>query len=118
MAEMNLKAFYESTQPFPEAILNFSHAASKRITEKAVFVNLSNIGFAMLAHLRADSFEKLEIHKSIKHYFQLFHACKDLHIITEQKTINPTAVPMIQRYIKIFEAYEQQNGIENPFVKE
>ena len=118
MAEMNLKAFYESTQPFPDAILIFSMSASKRITENAVFVHLSNIGFAMLAHLKADSFEKLEEYKSMKNYSLLSDACKNLHIITEQKTINPTAVPMIQKYMKVFEAYEQQNGIENPFVKE
>ena len=72
----------------------------------------------MLAHLKADSFDKLEKHKSMKNYFLLSESCKNLKIITESKTINPTAVPMIQRYMKIFEAYEQQNGIENPFVKE
>ena len=118
MAEMNLKAFYESTQPFPDAILNFYHVASKRITEKEVFVHLSNIGFAMLAHLKADSFENFEKCESIKHYSLLVKSCKNLHIITEAKTINPTAVPMIQKYMKVFEVYEQQNGIENPFVKE
>lgn len=117
MAEMNLKAFYESTQPFPEAILNFSHVARKRITEKEVFVHLSNIGFAMLAHLKADSIENLEKCESIKYYFILVRSCKALHIITEQRTINPTAVPMIQKYMKVFEVYEQQNGIKNPFAE-
>lgn len=118
MAEKpDLKNFYESTQPLPDSILNFYHAASQRITSKETFVNLSNIGFAMLAHLKADSFENLERHSSLKHYSLLSKSCKNLKIITDQKTINPTAVPMIQRYMKIFEAYEKQNGLTNPYVK-
>ena len=71
----------------------------------------------MLAHLKVDSFEKLEAYKSMKYYSRLYDSCKYLKIITEQKTINPTAVPMIHRYMKIFEAYEKQNGIENPFAE-
>ena len=113
----DLKNFYESTQPLPDSILIFSQSASKRITSKETFVNLSNIGFAMLAHLKADSFENLEKHKSLKNYYLLTESCKNLKIITDQKTINPTAVPMIQRYMKIFEAYEKQNGLTNPYVK-
>ena len=44
-------------------------------------------------------------------------ALQKIKVLNADFSFNPTAVPMIQRYMKIFEAYEQQNGIENPFVK-
>ena len=38
----------------------------------------------------------------------------DSDITLNYGILNPTVVPMIQRYRKIFDAYEQQNGL-TPF---
>ena len=131
MAEkMDLKTFYESTKPTSQNIdtLFYDIYRNNATSTKQGFVDSSNKAFAMLAHLKAYTFDLDETNRlkqlfSLNDYTHLKGILAKLQIaktVTGQLNlvINPTAVPMIQRYIKIFEAYEQQNGIKNPYIIE
>ena len=131
MAEkMDLKTFYAATQPTSKNIdilFNEIYHNNKASTKEG-FWDAANRAFAMLAHLRAYTFDIDETYRIKNMYSSHDFICLQ-GILTKlkiaeklpskvQMDLNPSAVPMIQRYIKMFEAYEQQNGIVNPYVKE
>ena len=128
--KLDLKAFYESTRPTSQNIdALFNDIFFNKVTHtKQGFIAASNRAFGMLAHLKAYTFDLEETHRlkrlySIKDYPHLENIISQLQIAKKVNgqvnfAINPSAVPMIQRYIKIFEAYEQQNGIKNPYIIE
>lgn len=128
--EMDLKTFYAATQPTSKnlEILFDDIYVHKKASTKEGFLDVTNRAFAMLAHLRAYTFDIDETYCIKKMYSPHDFICLQ-GILTKLKIaeklpskvnmdLNPSAVPMIQRYIKIFEAYEQQNGIKNPYIKE
>ena len=131
MAEkMDLKTFYESTKPTSQNIdgLFYDIYRNDVTSTKQGFIAASNQAFGMLAHLKAYTFD-LEETNRIKRFFSLDEYTHFRGILARLQiaksvtgqlnlVINPSVVPMIQRYIKMFEAYEQQNGIVNPYVKE
>ena len=131
MAEkMDLKTFYESTKPTSQNLkILFDDIFVHDIANtKQGFMESSNKAFAILAHLKAYTFNYDETTRikrlySLSDFTKLQGILLKLQIAKKSSNplefdFNPSAVPMIQRYIKMFEAYEQQNGIVNPYVKE
>lgn len=130
MAEkQDIKTFYESTKPTSKNIdILFNDIYHNNVANtKQGFVESSNKAFAMLAHLKAYTFDIDETYR-IKNMYSSHDFIAIQGILTKLQIakkspakvnldINPSAVPMIQRYMKIFEAYEKQNGLTNPYVK-
>ena len=126
---MDLKIFYTATFPTEETLTGFSNQLKLNTTfTKESFLQTTNTAFAIMGHFSDFDFSKpfdiYEIKTKYKpnvstHALSTFSlALQKIKVLNADFSFNPTAVPMIQRYMKIFEAYEQQNGIENPFVKE
>lgn len=115
-----LKEFYESTIPNEERVGAFYLATLKLYKNKKSFFELSNTASAFLAHLRVRSFQEFTSHSDKPFFLELLSGCQNLGIILNHlnKTtpLNETAIPIIEKYIHMFEAYEKQNGIKNPFI--
>ena len=113
-----LKEFYESTIPNEERVSAFYSATLKLYKNKKSFFELSNTAFAFLAHLRVRSTKEFAAHYEKPFYLDLYSGCENLEIMlaNEQGRLNETAIPIIEKYIHMFEAYEKQNGIKNPFI--
>ena len=107
----DLKAFYDLTLPTIENIRRLFNGTSFVSFTKQELLDFSNQTFGMLAHLRIDSTEKLWEAKNVEGYHSLKMICKNLRILNENGILNSSAIPMIQRYMKIFDAYEKQNGL-------
>ena len=128
--KLDLKAFYEATQPTSKnlKILFDDIFVHEKESTKEGFLDAANRAFAMLAHLKAYTFDIAETSRikslySLSDFTKLQGILLKLQIAKKHSSpldfaFNPSAVPMIQRYIKIFEAYEQQNGIKNPYIIE
>lgn len=127
--KQDIKTFYESTKPTSQNLKDlFDNIFTHEVTNtKQGFVESSNKTFAMLAHLKAYTFDIDETSR-IKQLYSLSDFTKLQGILFKlqiaRKSSNPlkfdfdpSAVPMIQRYMKIFESYEKQNGLTNPYVK-
>ena len=79
----------------------------------------------MLAHLRISSssdithlkskFRQLNI-SGAQPFINFYNALRNLGISVDFN-LNPTAVPIIKKYISIFENYEKKNGIQNPLLQ-
>ena len=129
MAEQtDLKQLYTSTFPTEERLNAFSrHLKLNKTFTRATFLETTNRAFAILGHFPDLDFSKpfdayditLKYRTNIPNSAleELAYALQKLKILNEDFLFNQTAIPMIQRYEKIFTAYEQQNGIENPLIR-
>ena len=129
MAEMDLKIFYTATFPTEENLTGFANQLKLNTTfTKESFLKITNTAFAIMGHFSDFDFSKpfdiYEIKNQYKpnvstHALSTFSlALQKIKILNTDFSFNPTAIPMIQRYDKIFSVYEKQNGIENPFAME
>ena len=127
MAEkMDFRKFYEDTKPSKELIdILDSMSKRKAFLSKEKTVEIANKTFGMLAHLRItnnDTFAELAIRLpqmgiSDRDYLHKTYDVLQNLKISQSVFLNPTALPTIQRYAELFDAYEKQNGIENPLSK-
>lgn len=127
MAEnIDIKTFYDSTFPTEKNLTEFSNQLKLNTTfTKETFLKTTNTAFAILGHFSnldvSTPFDIAKIKSKYKpnvstHALSTFSlALQKVKILNADFSFNPTAVPMIQRYDKIFSAYEKQNGITNPF---
>jgi|GEM_PF-4236059 len=122
----DFKKFYEETIPNEKNIDSLFRISKQKgiIDDKIRFLSATNLAFGMLAHLNIDSSEKLadlEYNKAIKYskYLSILNSLRLLKIVKSThnlaiNTLNPTAIPMIQRCRKMFDAYEKEHGL-TPF---
>ena len=122
----DFKKFYEETIPNEKNIDSLFRISKQKgiIDDKIRFLSATNLAFGMLAHLNIDSSEKLadlEYNKAIKYskYLSILNSLRLLKIVKSThnlaiNTLNPTAIPMIQRCRKMFDAYEKEDSL-TPF---
>jgi len=126
MAEkMELKEFYEATFPTEDSLLDFYKKIklTKSFAREA-FLETTNTAFAILGHFsgfdfsqpfsRDVIFKKYALLVSIPTLERFTEALQKLKILDADWHFNPSVIPMIQRYDKIFSEYEKQNGLTNP----
>ena len=123
----DFKKFYEETIPNEKNLQDLYSITKKNefLHNKQLFLSTSNLAFAMLAHFNikpTDEYEYdtigrylTEEEDSIFSYSLARLKIKAPTKITDIKApFNPTAIPMIQRYRKMFDAYEKEHGL-TPF---
>ena len=130
MAEkLKLEEFYEETIPTAQSVEEIYNASrlESSFTNKDEFIFYTNKLFGMLAHLKvtsltAENLPKLAPLIVVDSYSDFMLALIQFKIAksvpnSDDYSLNPSAIPMIQKYIKIFDVYEKQNGIVNPYTR-
>lgn len=124
MAESNLKELYEASLPTAEHIDEIFDILKEGnlMADRAKFVTTSNRVFGMLAHLKVETMEQSEQERLMPIMemgkYQTFLAILGMLRITAPNAcctgagITPSATPIIQRYIEVFEIYEKENGMK------
>ena len=128
----DFKKFYEESIPSKKNVHDFCFSVllNKKPKDKNLFLANSNKAFAMLAHLNFDSLDfsnQTEVNYKLNYCFPLsLYEQEDLRMIlmllniiepipnSKNYLFNPTAIPMIQRCRKMFDAYEKEHGL-TPF---
>ena len=121
----DFKKFYEETIPNEKNVhdLFINVMLNEKSNDKNLFLANSNKAFAMLAHLNYMEKEEVCDFKpypilNLDEGNMLTSLLSDLKIIKLKKghcfQMNPTAIPMIQRYRKMFDVYEKEHGL-TPF---
>ena len=127
----DFKKFYEETMPTMKNIEELFQITKydSNMNDKHIFRDASNKAFGMLAHLNfnADETKEIAVYFTPFFYNSLVYSLNRLHIAKsliqreidftdeiQNSAFNPTAIPMIQRYRKMFDAYEKEHGL-TPF---
>jgi len=119
--QFSLKEFYAATMPNHGNITRLYQTSREDATfqNKGRFTTFSNELFGMLAHMNLTSFTRNDRSewRSTMLDDDLDHLCKMLarsSIIKPNRddfVFNPSVTPLVQRYRKLFDEYERQNGL-------